>query len=142
MPLSWNEIKNRALTFSREWKGEGSERTESQSFWNGFFDVFGIDRVSSERWSFVPMDFAGSKLIANDQVLTLEVAAPFHFRIMSSTMHNAWIRYTCGRLESRYRYSKDIVYNNFPWPEDPTDAQKRKIETAAQQVLDARAARA
>jgi len=55
-------------------------------------------------------------------------------------MHNAWIRYTCGRLKSDFRYSKDIVYNNFPWPDNPTDAQKRKIEAATQGVLDARAA--
>ena len=55
-------------------------------------------------------------------------------------MHNAWIRYTCGRLESRYRYSAAIVYNNFPWPESLTVAQKQKIEAAAQGVLDARAA--
>jgi hypothetical protein len=54
-------------------------------------------------------------------------------------MHMAWVRYTCGRLESRYRYSKDIVYNNFPWPDSPTDAQREKIEAAAQAVLDARA---
>jgi hypothetical protein len=54
-------------------------------------------------------------------------------------MHNAWVRYTCGRLESRYRYSKDIVYNNFPWPESPTDKQRATIEAAAQGVLDARA---
>ena len=54
-------------------------------------------------------------------------------------MHNAWVRYTCGRLESRYRYSASLVYNNFPWPESPTDKQRNAIETAAQGVLDARA---
>ena len=66
-------------------------------------------------------------------------ATLFHFGVLSSTMHNAWVRYTCGRLESRYRYSKDIVYNNFPWPESPTDAQRAAIESAAQAVLDTRA---
>jgi hypothetical protein len=54
-------------------------------------------------------------------------------------MHMAWVRYVCGRLESRYRYSKDIVYNNFPWPEAPTAKQKEAIEQAAQSVLDTRA---
>lgn len=54
-------------------------------------------------------------------------------------MHNAWVRYTCGRLESRYRYSAAIVYNNFPWPEEPTDKQRAAIEAAALGVLDARA---
>ncbi len=58
---------------------------------------------------------------------------------MSSEMHMAWVRSTCGRLESRYRYSKDIVYNNFPWPDKPTDKQVQAIEQAAQVVLDVRA---
>ena len=63
----------------------------------------------------------------------------FHFGVLTSTMHNAWIRFTCGRMKSDYRYSKDIVYNNFPWPDSPSDAQKQKIEAAARAVLDARA---
>jgi hypothetical protein len=58
--------------------------------------------------------------------------------ILSSTMHNAWVRHTCGRLESCYRYSAGIVYNNFPWPEAPTEKQREAIEAAAQGVLDAR----
>ena len=67
-------------------------------------------------------------------------AAIFDFGILTSTMHNAWVRYTCGRLESRYRYSASIVYNNFPWPESPSAAQTAAIEAAGQAVLDARAA--
>ena len=63
---------------------------------------------------------------------------PFHFGILSSTMHNAWMRQVGGRLESRYRYSKDIVYNNFPWPDKPSDEQRKDIEVAAQGVLIAR----
>ena len=66
-------------------------------------------------------------------------ATSFHFGVMQSTMHMAWVRYTCGRLESRYRYSKDIVYNNFPWPELADDKHHAAIEAAAQGVLDARA---
>ncbi|HRN38092.1 MAG TPA: class I SAM-dependent DNA methyltransferase, partial [Flavobacteriales bacterium] len=66
-------------------------------------------------------------------------ATLYHFGMLTSTMHNAWMRAVCGRLESRYRYSKDIVYNNFPWPEQPTTAQKAAVEKAAQGVLDARA---
>jgi hypothetical protein len=72
-------------------------------------------------------------------VLTIPNATPFHFGILSSTMHMAWVRYVCGRLESRYRYSAQIVYNNFPWPEKLTDKHRAAIETAAQAVLDARA---
>jgi hypothetical protein len=63
----------------------------------------------------------------------------FEFGVLCSAMHNAWVRNTGGRLKSDYRYSKDIVYNNFPWPDSPTDAQREKIEAAAQAVLDARA---
>lgn len=59
--------------------------------------------------------------------------------MLTSTMHNAWVRAVCGRLKSDYRYSKDIVYNNFPWPEQPSAAQKTAVEKAAQGVLDARA---
>lgn len=62
----------------------------------------------------------------------------YHFGVLNSTMHMAWVRYTCGRLESRYRYSKDIVYNNYPWPHDPDAKQIHAIEQAAQGVLDAR----
>jgi hypothetical protein len=70
-------------------------------------------------------------------------ATLLHFGVLSSTMHNAWVRATCGRLESRYRYSKDIVYNNYPWPgfagEQLSDKHRNAIEQAAQCVLDARA---
>ncbi|MGH8673827.1 MAG: type IIL restriction-modification enzyme MmeI, partial [Burkholderiales bacterium] len=59
--------------------------------------------------------------------------------VLSSAMHMAWVRYTCGRLESRYRYSKDIVYNNFPWPKEPSKKHVKAIEEAAHGVLDARA---
>ena len=301
MPLSWNEIKDRALRFSREWKGEGSERAEAQSFWNGFFDIFGIDRrrvaifekqveitragrklkrgridafwkgvlliehksdgqdlerafaqasdyfdgvddghflltvtearelaaqcpatrewirpfvwgegyirgeqkfclwlaeasptairrcpevlarvervrrfressnrlatkvlastpgrfgeirqpladyifipkTSSERRAYVPMGFLSAKYILNNTSLAIEGATLLHFGVISSAMHMAWFRSVSRRLKSDYRYSNQIVYNNFPWPENPTVAQKQKIETAAQGVLDARAA--
>ena len=77
--------------------------------------------------------------LASDLVFILANASMFHFAILSSTMHMAWVRYTCGRLESRYRYSKDIVYNNFPWPRDPSTKHVTAIENEAQGVLDARA---
>ena len=65
-------------------------------------------------------------------------ASLYHFGILCSTFHNAWMRAVCGRLESRYRYSNTIVYNNFPWPQTINAEQQAKIETAAQLVLDAR----
>ena len=64
-------------------------------------------------------------------------ATIYHFGVITSIVHNAWMRVVCGRLKSDYRYSKDIVYNNFPWPE-PSDAQKERIEQTAQSILDAR----
>ncbi len=86
------------------------------------------------------MGFVSKEVIGNDQVLMVPNVTRFHFGVLLSTMHNAWVRYTCGRLKSDFRYSKDIVYNNFPWPVSLTDAQRAKIEAAAQSVLDARAA--
>ena len=102
-------------------------------------DYLLVPRVSSERRKYIPIGFVNSNTIANDQVLTVANAVPFHFGIISSEMHMTWVRYVCGRLESRFRYSKDIVYNNYPWPETPSDKQKQAIEKAARKVFDARA---
>jgi hypothetical protein len=63
----------------------------------------------------------------------------FHFGVLTSKMHMTWVKYICGRLKSDFRYSKDIVYNNYPWSQDPSDKQIEAIEKAAQKVLDARA---
>jgi hypothetical protein len=98
-----------------------------------------IPKVSSEKRQFIPMGFMQPDMLCSDLVFVVQDASLFHFGMLSSTMHMAWVRYTCGRLESRYRYSKDIVYNNYPWPENPTAAQKGSIEKSAQVVLDARA---
>jgi hypothetical protein len=97
-----------------------------------------VPRVSSERRYYIPVGFVSSNVIANDQVLTISHASFFHFGIISSLMHMAWVRYTCGRLKSDFRYSKDIVYNNFPWPKNHSEKQKQTVETAAQVVLNAR----
>jgi len=98
-----------------------------------------IPRHSSERRAFIPMDMFYDGAIVGDSSLCIPDAPLCEFGVLTSTMHNAWIRYTCGRLESRYRYSAGIVYNNFPWPELSAQ-QSLKIEAAAQAVLDARAA--
>ncbi|MGE3425102.1 MAG: DNA methyltransferase [Dehalococcoidia bacterium] len=101
-------------------------------------DYLLVPRVSSERRKYVPMAFERSDLIANDQVLTVEGATAYHFGVMTSAMHMAWVKYTCGRLKSDYRYSKDVVYNNFPWPDDSNKALVASIEKAAQNVLSVR----
>jgi hypothetical protein len=97
-----------------------------------------IPSVSSERRKFVPIGFYDENTISTNLNLIIPNATLYHFGILTSTMHNAWMRTVCGRLESRYRYSASIVYNNFPWPE-PSDTQRKTIETAAQAVLDTRA---
>ncbi|MFZ4789768.1 MAG: class I SAM-dependent DNA methyltransferase [Candidatus Competibacteraceae bacterium] len=97
-----------------------------------------IPEVSSERRAFIPIDFMQADTLCSNLVKIIPHATLYHFGVLSSTMHMAWMRAVCGRLESRYRYSAGIVYNNFPWPE-PTDAQHQTIETAAQAVLNVRA---
>ena len=97
-----------------------------------------VPGVSSENRRFIPMGFLDGLTIANNANLIVPNATIYHFGILTSTMHMSWVRYVCGRLKSDYRYSKDLVYNNYPWPE-PTDAQREKVEALAQGVLDARA---
>lgn len=103
-----------------------------------------IPTVSSERRPYIPMAFLDSTVVASNQLYVIPNATLYDFAILTSAMHMAWVRYTCGRLESRYRYSANIVYNNFPWPVwDPDNAKaqalRQDIERAAQAVLDARA---
>ena len=80
----------------------------------------------------------GSETIASNATIIIPDASVYHFGVLTSNVHMAWMRTVCGRLKSDYRNSKDIVYNNFPWP-NPTEAQKAKIEQTAQAILDARA---
>ncbi len=94
-------------------------------------------RTSSERRRYLPIGFLPSNVIAGDTII-LPDATLYHFGILTSNVHNAWMRVVCGRMKSDYRYSSTLVYNNFPWP-TPTDEQKAKIEETAQQILDARA---
>jgi len=101
-------------------------------------DYILIPRHSSENRKYIPIGFFTSKNIAADSCLIIPDGTLYHFGVLTSTMHMAWMRYVCGRLELRYRYSKDIVYNNFPWP-NPTEKQTTGIEKAAQDVLDTRA---
>ena len=98
-----------------------------------------IPEVSSERRSFVPIGFIEPETLSSNLVKIVPNAELFHFGIITSTMHMAWVRAVCGRLKSDFRYSVGIVYNNFPWPELVDDKHRTAIATAAQGVLDARA---
>jgi hypothetical protein len=103
--------------------------------------------VSSERRAFIPIGFMQPDTLCSNLVKIIPHATLYHFGVLSSTLHMAWVRAVCGRLKSDYRYSAGIVYNNFPWPEQPSPQPlshrerglMAAIETAAQAVLDARA---
>ena len=97
-----------------------------------------VPSASSERRKYIPLGFLGEDTISTNLNLIIPDATIYHFGILTSNVHMAWMRAVCGRLKSDYRYSKDVVYNNFPWP-TLTDAQKAKIEQTAQAILDARA---
>ena len=84
------------------------------------------------------MGFLKPEVLCSDLVFIIPDTNLYHLGVLTSNIHMAWMRAVCGRLKSDYRYSKDVVYNNFPWP-NPTDAQKAKIEQTAQAILDARA---
>lgn len=96
-----------------------------------------IPEVSSKKRKYIPMDFAEKYIVSSDSLRLIPKATLYHFGILTSSVHMAWIKSVAGRLKSDYRYSSSIVYNNFIWPE-PTAEQKEKIEKAAQNVLDAR----
>ena len=97
-----------------------------------------IPVVSSERRRYIPMAYLDKDVICTDRIKFLPNATLYHFGVLNSNVHMAWTRAVCGRLKSDYNYSKDVVYNNFPWP-NPTDEQRTKIEQTAQAILDARA---
>ncbi len=96
-----------------------------------------MPKVSSEKRRYIPMGFMNSDTLCSDLVFIIPDATLYHLGILTSNVHMAWMRAVCGRLKSDYRYSKDVVYNNFPWP-TPTDEQKARIEQTAQAILDAR----
>ena len=97
-----------------------------------------IPEVSSQARRYVPMGYMDDTVLCSNKVRLMPDATLYHFGVLTSNVHMAWMRTVCGRLKSDYDYSVKIVYNNFPWP-DPTDAQKTKIEQTAQAILDARA---
>lgn len=97
-----------------------------------------VPAVSSEKRRYVPMGFLGAETISTNLNIIIPNATLYHLGVLTSNVHMAWMRTVCGRLKSDYRYSKDIVYNNYPWC-TPTDEQKARIEQTAQMILDARA---
>ncbi|MEZ6241467.1 MAG: DNA methyltransferase [Phycisphaerales bacterium] len=98
-----------------------------------------VPRHSSERRDYIPLAFFGPEIIVSDSCLFIGGAGTYHFGVLHSAMHMAWVRQVCGRIKSDYRYSARLVYNNFPWPADVSDKQREAVEAGAQGVLDARA---
>lgn len=98
-------------------------------------DYIFIPLTTSENRNYIPMSFFSKDIIVNNSCAFITNAALYHFGILTSSMHMAWVRQVCGRLESRYRYSNTIVYNNFPWPDSPTLDKYGKVEEAAREVL-------
>ena len=101
-------------------------------------DFVAIPKVSSEQRRYIPMEFLSKSIIPGDKLFMLPNSSLFHFGVLTSNVHMAWMRAVCGRLKSDYSYSNTIVYNNFPWP-NPSEEQKKKIKETAQAILDARA---
>ena len=103
-------------------------------------DYLLVPLVSSQRRPYIPIGFMPKRVIASNLCCVVPHAALYHLGVLSSAMHMAWVRQFCGRLKSDFRYSKDIVYNNYPWPEAQSARQRAAVEAAAQAVLDARKA--
>jgi hypothetical protein len=97
-----------------------------------------LPEVSSERRRYIPIGFVTPRTLCSNLVKIIPNATLYHFGVLTSSMHMAWVRQVCGRLESRYRYSAKLVYNNYPWPQTPTAKQRLAVERAAQAVLDVR----
>ena len=96
-----------------------------------------IPKVSSERRRYIPLGMMEPGSLCSDLVFLMPNATPYHFGVLHSRVHNAWMGAVCGRLEGRFRYSGGVVYNNFVWPQ-PSDEQQRAITAAAERVLQAR----
>jgi len=102
-------------------------------------DYLAVPEVSSERRPIIPIAFVSKDIICSNKIQFVPNASVWHFGILTSTMHMAWMRLVCGRLKSDYSYSNTLVYNNFPWPEEVSEAQQAAVQKAAQAVLEARA---
>ena len=101
-------------------------------------DYLAVPEVSSENRDYIPIGYMPQKVIVTNKIYTVSNASLYHFGVLSSSMHMAWMRYTAGRMKSDYSYSTGIVYNNFPWPEAPLAKNRRRVKEAGQAVLEAR----
>lgn len=149
-PSELNRIPplKRRIELVRQWR-ENSERATTRKLSTTptlFAEIrqpktnyLAFPTLSSVNRKYVPIAFLEPEIIASNQVYVIPNANLYTFGILNSEMHMTWVKYICGRFKSDFRYSASIVYNNFPWPESPTEKQVKAVEEAAQAVLDARA---
>ena len=142
MPLCWERVeavKNFRLQSKRKNTiklAATPTRFQVENFPQG--NYLAIPQTSSERRKYIPMGFMSNSNVASEKLLIIPDATPYHFGILASSIHMAWMRATCGRLKSDYSYSIGVVYNNFVWC-SPTSRQRRRIEQTAQEILNVRA---
>ena len=98
-----------------------------------------IPKVSSENRKYIPIGILSADIISSGSLLVVPNSSLYEFGVLTSEMHMAWVKYTCGRMKSDYQYSASIVYNNYLWPKEPSNKNKNAVETKAQKVLDVRA---
>ncbi|MBO4396450.1 MAG: class I SAM-dependent DNA methyltransferase [Eubacterium sp.] len=133
-----NKVKEYRLASSKEATRKSAETpTLFQEIRHTDSEYIIVPRHSSETRRYIPFGFVSPDIVVNDAVQMIPDATLYDFGILTSNVHMSWVRTVCGRIKSDYRYSKDIVYNNFPWP-TPTDEQRTAIEKTAQAILDAR----
>jgi hypothetical protein len=120
---------------TRKWASKPTQFTEDRQPSSYYL---ALPEVSSERRYYLPVGYLPPEIISSNKLYIIKDAHLYHFGVLNSTFHMAWMRAITGRLKSDYQYSASIVYNNFPWPENPSDKQKAAIEASAQAVLDAR----
>ena len=130
------EYRRKSQRESTKKLAETPTRFQTENMPQGNYIV--IPEVSSQRRRYVPMGYMDDSVLCSNKVRLMPNASPYHFGVLESNVHMAWMRTVCGRLKSDYDYSIKIVYNNFPWP-TPTNEQKALIEQTAQGILDARA---
>lgn len=141
MPLVYERVKNVA-EFRRKSKKIATQKSADtpylfQEIRQPKTNYILVPRVSSERRKYIPMDFVSPEIICSDANLMIPDAEVWHFGILTSSVHMIWTKTVCGRLESRYRYSAKIVYNNFVWAQ-MTEKDLAALKNSAQKILDVR----
>jgi len=131
------EMRIKSTKVATQKKGEiPSLFTEDRQPLEGFY--IAIPRTSSENRKYIPMGYVDSSVIASNDLQIVPNGTLYEFGVLTSLMHMSWVKYTCGRLESRFRYSALYTYNTYSWPEYPSEKQTKAIEEKAQKVLDVR----